>query len=268
MTPDQIANFQIAGNGNPTILFVHGLGCDLDDWTLQLRELSGEFRCIALDLPGHGRSVTTGATSLAAMGAEVLRVVSHIGAKDVILVGHSLGSKVIREAYFQNSDNIQGLVLVDGRLSTGDRQTMFEKTQQTIDRLGFSEFLRWQFGGMFVEGCDEQTRERVLARALKMNPDLGRKLYLDSIEWDFAKGDAALTDIAVPILLLQSTYINSDLRRVSLQEGMTTPFMDAASRLAAKSESRVIEGCGHFPMLDAPEATSQAIREFARRVAH
>ena len=49
-------NFVVRGTGDPTLTFVHGFACSLKDWEEQFRALSPRFRCVALDLPGHGDS--------------------------------------------------------------------------------------------------------------------------------------------------------------------------------------------------------------------
>jgi len=43
------------GRGAP-LLFLHGLGGNTENWTLQRRHFAAVRRVIALDLPGHGRS--------------------------------------------------------------------------------------------------------------------------------------------------------------------------------------------------------------------
>src|SRR5205085_2786592 len=44
------------GKGAHTLLFVHGLGNYIPVWENCIRELSNDFRCIAVDLPGNGLS--------------------------------------------------------------------------------------------------------------------------------------------------------------------------------------------------------------------
>ncbi len=44
------------GSGNQTIIFIHGLGSYLPAWKNNLPELSKHYRCIAIDLPGYGKS--------------------------------------------------------------------------------------------------------------------------------------------------------------------------------------------------------------------
>ncbi|MDO8897890.1 MAG: alpha/beta fold hydrolase [Bacteroidales bacterium] len=44
------------GSGKETIIFIHGLGSYLPAWKKNIEGLSSDFRCIAIDLPGYGKS--------------------------------------------------------------------------------------------------------------------------------------------------------------------------------------------------------------------
>src|SRR5215204_4552490 len=92
-------NYVVRGTGDPTLIFVHGFACALDDWEAQLRGLSPRFRCVALDLPGHGDSAKPEAISIEVMGTAVNRVKDLIAAPNTILVGHSMGYRVIVDAF-------------------------------------------------------------------------------------------------------------------------------------------------------------------------
>ncbi|MEL7003593.1 MAG: alpha/beta fold hydrolase, partial [Bacteroidota bacterium] len=44
------------GSGTETILFIHGLGSYAPAWKKNIEGLSKQYRCIAVDLPGYGKS--------------------------------------------------------------------------------------------------------------------------------------------------------------------------------------------------------------------
>lgn len=80
-------NFLVRGTEDPTLIFVHGFACSLKDWEEQFRGLSPTFRCVALDLPGHGDSAKPETISIEIMGTAVNRVKDRIAAPSTILVG-------------------------------------------------------------------------------------------------------------------------------------------------------------------------------------
>ena len=41
----------------PVILFLHGLGDNAHVWSAAIASLRKNYRCIALDLPGHGQTI-------------------------------------------------------------------------------------------------------------------------------------------------------------------------------------------------------------------
>jgi pimeloyl-ACP methyl ester carboxylesterase len=118
-----------------------------------------------------------------------------------------------------------------------------------------------------VESSDPKLRERLVARAQGVDAGLREELFVDLVRWDLTKARAALTQIKVPALVLQSTFINADLKRVPMQAGMTTPFMDAVASLVPNSEAKVVTGAGHFAMIEAVPGVNDEIGKFAARLA-
>jgi len=253
------------GVGLPTFLFVHGFGCAHDDWTAQVAALSPTHRCLAVDLPGHGASRATDDPSIAALAAAVNRVKVDLAARDVVLVGHSLGAKVVREAYAQSRDDVVGMVFIEGRYYRGDTPALVDAARRTIDQAGFHAFAERFFADMFLDSDRSDARRNVIARLARFDAAFGRALYLDSIGWDDARGIETLTGIEVPVLVVQSTFVDGG-RRLPLAPGMTTPFMELVTAHVPQATTNVICGCAHFPMFEAPDAVNRALWAFAERV--
>lgn len=103
------------GKGKP-ILFIHGLGGNLSHWLKSVESLSKKYRCIALDLPGYGRSDK----QFTPQGVDQLQYYSDIlkgfidrkKLKDVVLAGHSMGAQIAIIAGLQYPRQIAKLVLV------------------------------------------------------------------------------------------------------------------------------------------------------------
>jgi pimeloyl-ACP methyl ester carboxylesterase len=108
----------VRGSGPKTIVFVHGWTCDESSWRDQLPFFEKNYRVITLDLPGHGKSgapVSGPLTmELFAKSIEAVRVEAKAG--KIVLVGHSMGTPVIREYARLYPANVAGLVPVDGVL--------------------------------------------------------------------------------------------------------------------------------------------------------
>jgi pimeloyl-ACP methyl ester carboxylesterase len=261
-------NFRVVGTDEPTLIFVHGFACTLDDWDAQVRELSPRFRCAALDLPGHGGSAMPSTVSIATM-AEAVNMVKHqIGSQRAILIGHSMGCRVIMEAFRQSPINTVGLVFVDGSfVGGGDPAAAIQKAKDAVDRVGIDAFTERLFNDMFLEDSDVKLRERLVARAKGVNASFREELFLDLIRWDQDNAKDVLKRITIPALVLQSTFFNSDLKRAPIRAGMTTPWMDLVASLVQISEAKIISGAGHFAMIEAAPAVNDEIRAFAAHLA-
>jgi pimeloyl-ACP methyl ester carboxylesterase len=264
----QVANVHTCevGTFEPTLLFVHGFACAMDDYAAQLSGLSDNFRCIAMDLPGHGESAMPNSPTISALAAAVNGVKQRSGAQRTVLVGHSMGSKVAREAYRQSPDGVAGLVFLDSSIYVGEPEALTARLRNQIDSAGFPTFVKRLFNGMFFDGSDPELCERMVARALQSDPAFAESLLMDAIRWELGVGNAAMQHINVPTLVLQSTYFNSDFQRVPLQPGITTPFMHAVQQAVPRTVVRTLTGVGHLPMIEAPRAVNQHIRAFASQL--
>src|SRR5262249_19558807 len=129
-------NFRVTGAQDPTLLFVHGFACALDDWDPQVKALSPRFRCAAVHLPGHGASAKPPTVSIAAMGSAVAQVKEQIAGRSTILVGHSMGCRVIVEALLRSPTGVSGLVFVDGSILGGDPETGINRAKEAVNKAG------------------------------------------------------------------------------------------------------------------------------------
>jgi len=109
------------GSGSQTVIFVHGWTCDSTSWTQQVPALSARYRVVTLDLPGHGKSGSPkdGKFSMHLVARAVEAVRAEVKADKVVLVGHSMGTPVIRQYARLYPQRVAGLVIVDGLVSLG-----------------------------------------------------------------------------------------------------------------------------------------------------
>jgi pimeloyl-ACP methyl ester carboxylesterase len=258
--------YRATGSGDVTLLFVHGYGCSLLDWDAQVSALSDEFRCIAIDLPGHGASPLPGRPGMAPLAEAINVVKDRAAGRRVVLVGHSLGTRLVIDAVLAEGDKVAGLVLIDGRYYDGTRDGIERRMTALIDEQGFPAFIQRNFAGMFTENADPTLKARVLAQAARLDADFGRALFLDAVLSDPVRGPETLGRLDVPVLLLQSTDIDDQRRLISLRPGASARYMRAVSEWVPGAEVEVVPGVGHFTMIEAADAVNDRIRSFARKV--
>lgn len=98
------------------LVFVHCWTCNLEFWKDSYRAFP-EFRVIAMDLPGHGQSDKPKTDyTMEYFARSIDAVLKKAGVKHAVLVGHSMGTPVVRKYYELFPEKTRALVVVDGAL--------------------------------------------------------------------------------------------------------------------------------------------------------
>ena len=95
-------------------MFVHGWLNDATVWAGLIDELVSDFRCIAVDLRGHGESAAAGVGNYgrALVLDDLRRVLDERGIEQAIVVGHSLGGYLALALAIEDPERVAGLGLV------------------------------------------------------------------------------------------------------------------------------------------------------------
>jgi pimeloyl-ACP methyl ester carboxylesterase len=102
----------------PCVVFIHGAQNDHSVWGLQSRWFAHHgFAVLAVDLPGHGRSAGAPLPAIEALADWIELLLEKVGAggtaaKDVSLVGHSMGSLTALECAARHPSRIARIALV------------------------------------------------------------------------------------------------------------------------------------------------------------
>jgi pimeloyl-ACP methyl ester carboxylesterase len=253
-----------AGTGAPTLAFVHGFGCSHEDWLLQIKELKGRFETVTWDLRGHG--MTPGRAqecSIEHFGGDVAALLSVLEIERTVLIGHSMGCRVVLEAARLAPERIAGLVLIDGsRLGSGDPEAAESAARAAIEKSGYAAFGENLFRQMFFSASP--LAEAIVARAMRQPAEIGAALWPRMARWDAGEMDAALAAVRVPLLAIQSTTRDPQtLRRAPLRPGDTTPWLDLIRQKKKNAKIEIIPGVGHFTQLEATDRVNRLIADFA-----
>ena len=250
------------GEGRPPIVFVHGFGCARSDWDAQVAHLSPRHQTVAVDLRVHG--ATPGVArdcSIERYGADVAEVMRELRLPPAVLVGHSMGCRVVIEAALQAPEHATALVLVDGsQFAPAMHELLRERFAESG---GYAETTTSLFRQMFTGRSDKVTVAAVMERASRLPEDIGAPLLLDLVRYDIWRLEASLASIKVPVMVLQTTYSNEKRERKTMQQGQTTPYLDMVRARVRSARIEIIPDVGHFPQLDAPAATNALLAQFA-----
>jgi len=245
-SPDGISiAFEDHGTGSPALVLVHGWSCDRTYWRGQA-PLADRHRVVTVDLAGHGESGLGRASwTMPAFGGDVAAVVRQLGLDDAVLIGHSMGGDVIVEAALLLGDRVRGLVWVDTYPSLGT-----PAPQDEID--AFVAPFEQDFAGhteafvrtMFPAAADPALVDWVASDMASAPPAIA----LDALRHSFGNEAAAETGLAR--LGLPAVSISPDDREI-----------DEASLLAHGMRTLIVDGAGHFVMLEDPTRFNRILAE-------
>jgi pimeloyl-ACP methyl ester carboxylesterase len=138
---DKSVNYRIQGHGKCLVL-LHGFLESLKIWDDFASELSQEFKVLAIDLPGHGKSeILTDVHTMEMMADVVKSVLEHLKIQECVMIGHSMGGYVTLEFASKYPEYLWGIGLFHSTAfadSTEAKQNR-ERTMEIVksDRQGF-----------------------------------------------------------------------------------------------------------------------------------
>ncbi|HKT11542.1 MAG TPA: alpha/beta hydrolase [Terriglobia bacterium] len=255
--------YESMGQGEPTLIFVHGWCCDRTYWREQLPYFAKGHRAVAIDLAGHGESgLSRKAWTMDAFGEDVAAVAAKLNLKQVVLIGHSMGGTVILKAAPKIRCHVIGLVAVDQFFNLGETHTQREMDEFIAPfRVNFPEAVSNWVRTIFTPKSDPKLVEWVVAHMSSRPPEVGlgaatevdgELAFWGNIDNCLAR---AFQKIEAPIV-----FINSDSQPTAEEINQRYP---------PYSNTKVVPGVGHFVMLEAPSVFNRflesSIEEFNRK---
>jgi pimeloyl-ACP methyl ester carboxylesterase len=240
-----------AGKGSKTIVFVHGWTCDDTSWAANVPALAKQYRVITLDLPGHGRSESPrdGKISMDLFARAVEAVRAEQRVDRVILVGHSMGTPVIRQYARLYPQHVTALVFVDGIVMTpppagrGVTPPIDPNQFTAPDGLQARErFIR----GMFTPKTPADVQEKVLKMMLAAPTATATGAML-------ATFDPSTFPAEVMTIPVYGIYAEKSVLRGN---------PDVVKKVFPKMESVEMPGTGHFVMMEQPAEFNRLLTTF------
>lgn len=261
-----LIHYVTSGEGRPSVVFVHGFACAHSDWAAQSAHLAPRHRIVAVDLRGHGESAGgPDECSIERYGADVAEVMRALDLRSAVLVGHSLGCRVVTEAALQVPERVAGVVFVDGSQFAPGMAEPLRSAFAEPD--GFATLTGRWFREMFTGDSDQATVTAVVQRAQRLPRAIGEKMMLDLLRYDITRFSTSLGDVRVPVLAIQATYSNERRERRPLSKGQNTPFLDMLHARLPSVRTEVIADTGHFPQIDQPAHVNAMLDGFLASVA-
>ena len=235
----------VRGIGPKTIVFVHGWTCDESSWVNQAPFFEKNYRVITLDLPGHGKSGSpkNGALTmeLFARSIEAVRVEAKAG--KIVLVGHSMGTPVIREYARLYPANVAALVPVDGVLHLSG-----SANAPNPDRMKGPEGLKNReamIRGMFGKSATPAIQDHIL----KMMLAAPETTAYQAMSATFAAANWTEETMTVPAYGIYADHSGAD-----------DPVY--FKKIFPNGSTVEVPGTGHFVMLEKPAEFNKLLADF------
>jgi pimeloyl-ACP methyl ester carboxylesterase len=255
----RIAFVASVGDGRPVVL-LHGNSSSSRVWRPLLAGPFGErFRCLAPDLPGHGRSARAARPdtySLLGYAAILTGFLAAMGAQDAVLIGWSLGGHIVLEAA-PALPEAAGFVIF-GAPPVGTAAQLGEAflPNPTLN-VGYTAEVdaatALSYATSFLAPGSTVPPDEFVADILATD-GLARAGLLASIgEGRFADEVAVVAGLAQPIAVLhgeQEQFVSLDYLR-----GLTMPTL-------WRGEVQILPGVGHTPQVEAPEQFADITTQF------
>lgn len=254
--------FELGGPAQgPLLLLLHGFLGSRRDWAPVAARLSGPFRTLACDLPGHGETADPGEASLwtmAGCAAELARLLRAAGGGPAAVLGYSLGGRLALQLAVEHPAQVAAAVLISASPGLEDPQARAarraddEALALRLEESGLDSFLdEWYRLPLFAALRGRRSFPEVLERRRANVPRLlarslrGMGLGCQRSLWEELPG------LRAPLLALAG--------------GRDPKFAGIARAMAETcpgAEARIIPGCGHALLEENPAAVAQLAAAF------
>ncbi len=256
-TGDVRLHYRVDGpdDGAP-VVFANSLGTDMRLWDPILPMLPKGLRIIRFDKRGHGlSSCPAGNYSMGSLVTDTERLLDHLGVKECVFVGLSIGGMIAQGLAVKRLDLIRAVVLSNTAAKIGNAEMWDERIGDV------------RKGG--IEALADAVMERWFATQFRATPELElwRNMLARQDDNGYIGCAAAIsgTDFYTP---------TSGLRLPALgiagsEDGSTPPdLVRETMDLIPGSKFHLIRKAGHLPCVEQPEEYAQVLTDFLKGVGH
>lgn len=237
-------NYFQQGQGDTTLLFLHGWCIDGTYWKNQVEYFSESYNIYAIDLPGFGKSKTERNNwTIEEYANDVIAFIDTMKLENVVIIGHSMAGEIMLQIALNGNPRIAGIVGVDNFKIIDVVFTPEQMKQMT----GFFPMLEKDFKNaapvyadmmLFHPTTSEMVKERVKTDFANSNSDIGYKTMITQMQYASANA-RRLEKLNYKLHLINSDYFPTN--EAGLEKHCKTGF-----------QVETISATGHYPMIEKP----------------
>ena len=246
------------GNGDTTLLFVHGWCINKEYWNDQSKYFSDKYKVVTLDLPGFGRSGKNRSEwTFENYTDDISELIKAEKLKNVILIGHSMSGDILLLMDTKYPESIIGIVGIDNLKRPGVK--LSEEEWKQVE--SFFAMMDSSFSGT-VEAYTKENLFRPSADTSIVNRVIN---------------DFKMNDSVIAVKVLRSLLDVSQKERDMMQQLKHTLYLvnsdpdtthiDSLKKYCkASAEVVYVHGTGHYPMIEKPAEFNAALEKVIRMV--
>lgn len=238
----------------PVLVLLHGGGANAHWWDHLAPRLAEHFHVVALDFRGHGDSEYPEQLTVGGFSDDVEALLEHLGTRQVVLVGHSMGAHVALDHAARHPET-RALVLIDLSRGAGQRSRRAARLALLLRR-SYTTHAEAVSRFRFLPTSDraeEGLRRSIAEHSVRQQVD-GRYGFKFDARW-FGLASKPAPDpgtVGCPTLLVRGA-----------DSGLLTRT-GAEALVGELKSARLVEvaGAGHHVHLDQPDALLREILLF------
>jgi pimeloyl-ACP methyl ester carboxylesterase len=225
-------------------------------WAPQLTALRDRFRVIAPDLRGYGDSpVTPGTVPMAQLAADVSHLLDRKGIASAALVGLSMGGLVVMELAAAQPERwwAYGFIATTAQRVTDQERAARLDSARTMDEQGMRPVAGQMAARLFGPAPGEELTQTIMAMMLATDPAGAAAAMRGRAERpDY---QLVLEALRAPALVCAGDHDSYSTAEITSELAGCLPDPDVV----------VMEGVGHLPNLERPDAFNTHLLRFLTR---
>ncbi|CAH1001146.1 Esterase YbfF [Neolewinella maritima] len=252
-------NHKTYGSSGPTLVILHGLFGNLDNWQTLARKWATDYTVILLDLRNHGRSPHAEEMTYPLMAQDVAEFLEARSIDRCHLLGHSMGGKVAMQAALSYPTLVDKLIVVDmtPRLYGRGHDDVFAALK-ALDPATLTD--RREADALMAPHMADAGVRQFLLKNLTRRDDAGFRwrMNLEVLDRDYDQ-------LVAPIGTLGQSYPGPALFVRGGKSGyVRDEDWPGVISLFPKAELATVAGAGHWVHAERPGELEGLVREFLR----
>ena len=254
--------YEEKGSGSEVMLFSHGYLMDHTMYDAQIESFQEQFRCIAYDQRGHGRSqAITSEYDIDAIVNDAVGLIEALDIAPVHFVGLSTGGFVGLRLALRRPDLLKSLVLIDTSADPEEKEKIkqYNLMLKTVNLVGWrpviGRVMPILFYEVFLKDAKRQAevkkwRNIITGHSVKAVTAFAKAIFYRDTVVD------QLGSIKTPTVVIVGKH----------DAATPTNYAQTMADKIHDTRLRVIPDAGHSSPVEKPQAVTQAMRGFYERV--